>query len=114
MATYPLGFSRPFTFTTHTSPTGTTVKCRGRLTGEVASILEDEVRRLIQITKLIEIDLSGVTHIDGAGTSTLADMYASAKSDGCDLKCKCEDRVVRRKLQITRCLSVFQEYGQYL
>ncbi len=114
MSTYPLEFSRSFRVTTHPSPTGSTVKCRGRLTGEVTSILEDEVQRLIQITKLIEIDLSGVTHIDGAGTSSLADMYVSAKSNGCDLKCKCEDDAVRRKLQVTRFLCVFQEYGQYL
>ncbi len=114
MSTYPLEFRRPFTVSTHSSQTGVTVKCWGQLTGEVASILEDEVRGLIQRARLIEIDLSGVTHIDSSGASTLDDMYVSAKSQGCDLKWKCLDGVVRRKLQVSRILSVFQEYGQYL
>ena len=114
MSTSPLEFRRSFTFNTNSSHAGTSIKCCGQLTGEVATILEDEVRSLIQKAKLIEIDLSGVTHIDSAGASRLADMYVSAKSDGCDLKCKCEDGLVKRKLQVTRFLSVFQEYGQYL
>ena len=114
MATRPLDFSRSFTVITHPSPTGTIVTCWGQLTGEGATILENEVRSIIPTAKLIEIDLSAVTHIDGAGTSTLADMYVLAKSDGCDLKCTCVDGLVKRKLRVTRLLSVFQEYGQYL
>ncbi len=114
MATYPLEFRKSFTVITHSSPTGIIVTCWGQLTGEGSTILEDEVRSLIPTAKLIEIDLSAVTHIDGAGTSTLADMYVLAKSDGCDLKCNCEDGLVKRKLQVTRLLSVSQEYGQYL
>jgi anti-anti-sigma factor len=114
MATRPLEFSRSFTITTHSSPTGITVKCYGQLTGEGVTILEDEVRSLIPTAKFIEIDLSALTHIDASGASMLADMYVSAKSDGCDLKCKCEDGLVRKKLQVTRLLSVFQGYGQYL
>jgi ABC-type transporter Mla MlaB component len=89
MATNPLEFPSSFTVTTHSSPTETTVKCFGQLTGEVVGILEDEARSLIQTAKLIEIDLGAVTHIDASGASMLADMYVSAKSDGCDLQCKC-------------------------
>ncbi len=115
MTTNPLEFRRSsFAVTTHSLPSGTTVKCLGQLTAEVASILQDEVQSLIQTAKLIEIDLSAVTRIDGHGASMLADMYVSAKSDGCYLKWKCRDGLVRRKLQATRLLSVFQEYGQYL
>ncbi len=114
MATNPLEFRRSFTVTTHSFPSGTTVKCLGQLTAEVVSILHDEVQSLVQTAEFIEIDLSAVTHIDGPGASMLADMYVSAKSDGCYLKWKCGDGLVRRKLQATRLLSVFQEYGQYL
>jgi anti-anti-sigma regulatory factor len=95
MATRPLDFSESFTFTIHTSPTRTTVKCWGRLTGEGAVIPEDETRSLIQTAKFIEIDLRAVTHLDASGASMLADLHVSAKSDGCHLKCKCEDGLVK-------------------
>jgi anti-anti-sigma factor len=114
MATDPLEVPRSFAVTTHSFSTGATVKCWGQLTGDVASILEDEVRSIIPAANLIEIDLRDVTHIDGTAASMLADIYVLAKSDGCDLKCKCEDGLVKRKLRVTRLLSVFQEYGQYL
>jgi hypothetical protein len=55
MATRPLDFSESFTFTIHTSPTRTTVKCWGRLTGEGAVIPEDETRSLFDYDKFLVI-----------------------------------------------------------
>jgi anti-anti-sigma factor len=113
MATHPLEF-RKFRIITRRLPTGTTVRCSGELTGDTASILEDEVLSVIPKATVIEIDLGAVTHIDGAAANIVSDLCAAAKSEGCTVRWKCGDGRVRRKLQVVRLSSVFREYGQYL
>jgi anti-anti-sigma regulatory factor len=114
MAANPLESRSSFTFTTHLSPIKTTVRCWGLLIADDASILEDEVQSRIPRTKFIEIDLCGVTYIDGTGASTITALYYEAKANGCHLEWKCRDNLVRWKLQAARLWSVFREYGQHL
>jgi anti-anti-sigma regulatory factor len=114
MAAHPLEFHGSFTFSTHPSPVKTTVRCWGLLTAADARVLEQEVRSRMPRTKFIEIDLCGVTHIDGTGANTITALYFEAKANGCHLKWKCRDNLVRWKLQAARLWSVFHEYGQHL
>ena len=92
--------------------TTSTVLCHGRLMSGVCSVLTREVDRLIPASKRIVLDLSDFSQMDSLGLGTLARLYVSAKSRGCELTLIHLGPRVRELLSMTNMLSVFSVIGE--
>jgi len=89
----------------------TIVSCHGRIVfGEEASSLRENLKRLLETTRQIVLNLSGVTYIDSGGLGTLVGVYSSARSGGADIKLTGLGQRLRDVLQITKLVTVFEVY----
>jgi anti-anti-sigma factor len=102
------------TFDKQKSDDSVTVKCRGRVVSNTAQLLQEEVRGLIAQYKTIQLDLSEVSYMDSSGLGALVGLYVSAKRAGKQLKLiNLSDRILEL-LRLTKLISVFEGYGEYL
>jgi len=89
----------------------TVVSCNGRIVfGEEAADLREVVKNLLQRTKQIVVDLSGVTYIDSGGLGTLVGLFTSARNLGGEIKLANLTQRVHDQLQITKLITVFDCY----
>ena len=89
----------------------TVVTCQGRiLFGEEATALREELKRLLESTRQIVLNLAGVTYIDSGGLGTLVGVYSSARSAGADIKLSGLGQRLRDVLQVTKLVTVFEAY----
>ncbi len=88
-----------------------TVRCGGRLTLSSAGLLRHDVKRLLPKTRVITIDLTDLTMMDSVGLGTIAALYASARTAGCELHLVNISPRIREMFSVTRVLSLFEPYG---
>jgi anti-sigma B factor antagonist len=89
----------------------TVVSCHGRIVfGEEAAALRDTLKGLLNSTRQIVLNLSGVTYIDSGGLGTLVGVYSSARAAGADIKLTGLGQRLRDTLQITKLVTVFEVY----
>jgi anti-sigma B factor antagonist len=91
-----------------------TLLCRGKVVSGTVTILQQEVRPLIEQCKTIVLDLTDVSHLDSSGLGTLVRLFVSAKRAGTQLKLINLSVRVQELLRVTNLLSVFEGYGEYL
>lgn len=89
-----------------------TVQCRGRLTITSAPQLRREVKRLLPFTRVIRIDLTHVNLMDSVGLGTIAALYASARTAGCELYLVNISPRIRELFSVTRLLALFEPCGE--
>ncbi|HYL12095.1 MAG TPA: STAS domain-containing protein [Terriglobales bacterium] len=96
---------------TKTTEAITVVSCAGRIVfGDEASALRAELKKILNTSKKIVLDLSEVSYIDSGGLGTLVGVYSSARSTGADIKLAGLGQRVRDVLQITKLVTVFEVY----
>ena len=88
-----------------------TVRCVGRLTLSSVSRFRHEVKRLLLQTRVISIDLTGLTMMDSMGLGTIAALYASAQNAGRDLHVINIGPRIREMFSVARLLSLFEAAG---
>src|SRR5580692_3963695 len=89
----------------------TIVACSGRIVfGEESSGLRESLKNLLNGTKKIVLNLSGVSYIDSGGLGTLVGVYSSARAAGADIKLTGLGQRLRDVLQITKLVTVFEVY----
>jgi len=89
----------------------TVVSCQGRIVfGEEATELRDALKAMLQSTRQIVLNLSGVAYIDSGGIGTLVGVYSSARAAGADIKLTGLGQRLRDVLQITKLVTVFEVY----
>jgi anti-sigma B factor antagonist len=89
----------------------TIVACSGRIVfGEESSGLREGLKKLLESTKRIVLNLSGVTYIDSGGLGTLVGVYSSARAQGADIKLTGLGQRLRDVLSITKLATVFEVY----
>jgi len=89
----------------------TIVACSGRIVfGEESSGLREGLKNLLETTKRIVLNLSGVTYIDSGGLGTLVGVYSSARAAGADIKLTGLGQRLRDVLAITKLATVFEVY----
>jgi anti-sigma B factor antagonist len=89
----------------------TIVSCSGRIVfGDEATALRDNLKRVLNSSRQIVLNLSGVTYIDSGGLGTLVGVYSSARSAGADIKLTGLGQRIRDVLQITKLVTVFEAY----
>ncbi|MGC2210709.1 MAG: STAS domain-containing protein [Candidatus Korobacteraceae bacterium] len=91
-----------------------TLLCHGRLVAETAGRLQDEVHALLPQAQTIVLDLSDVQYMDSSGLGALVSVYVSTKRAGKRLQLLKVSERVQELLKITKLLSVFEGYGEYL
>jgi len=89
----------------------TTVRCGGRLTLSSAGVLRHRVKGLLPHTRSITLDFTSLTLIDSVGLGTVAALYASAHTSGCELYVVNISPRIREMFTVTRLLSLFEPYG---
>jgi anti-sigma B factor antagonist len=95
-----------------TSGNAATVHCSGRLTITSASQLRVEVKRLLPQIRVVTIDLAHITLMDSVGLGTIAALYASARTAGCELQVVNISPRIREMFSVTRLLSLFEVCGE--
>lgn len=89
----------------------TIASCQGRIVfGEEATVLRDNLKRLLGSTRQVVLNLAGVTYIDSGGLGTLVGVYSSARASGADIKLTGLGQRLRDVLQITKLVTVFEVY----
>jgi len=89
----------------------TIVSCSGRIVfGDEATALRDNLKRVLNSSRQIVLNLSGVTYIDSGGLGMLVGVYSSARSAGADIKLTGLGQRIRDILQITKLVTVFEAY----
>jgi anti-sigma B factor antagonist len=98
---------RPFTVEIDRTPDVAVVRCHGRLVSGAHDSFYAEVRQLIPASKRIVLDLTDLAQMDSMGLGTLARLYVSAKSAGCNLELLNVGKKIRQMLGMTKVLSAF-------
>jgi len=80
--------------------------------GEESSSLRLRVKDLLDTSRQIVLDLSGVTHIDSGGLGTLVALHASAKKSGGEIKLANLANHPKEVLQITKLVTVFEIFDR--
>jgi anti-anti-sigma factor len=88
------------------------VRCGGRLTLNSAGRLRHEVKRLLPQTRVVTIDLTGLTMMDSLGLGTIASLYASAQNAGRELHVVNIGPRIREIFSVSRLLSLFESAGK--
>jgi anti-sigma B factor antagonist len=89
----------------------TVVSCAGRIVfGDEANALRDTLKKLLNGTKQVVLNLSGVSYIDSGGLGTMVGVYSSARASGADIKLTGLGQRLRDVLAITKLATVFEVY----
>ena len=89
----------------------TVVSCSGRIVfGDEATALRDTLKSVLESSRQILLNLSGVSYIDSGGLGTLVGVYSSARTGGADIKLTGLGQKLRDVLQITKLVTVFEVY----
>jgi anti-sigma B factor antagonist len=89
----------------------TIVSCQGRIVfGEEATALRENLKRVLESTRQVVLNLAGVTYLDSGGLGTLVGVYSSARASGADIKLTGLGQRLRDVLQITKLVTVFEVY----
>ncbi|HTR66332.1 MAG TPA: STAS domain-containing protein [Terriglobales bacterium] len=96
---------------THQTGGVTVITCQGRITfGEDAGALREKLKEVLNSTRRVVLNLSGVSYIDSGGLGTLVGVYSSARSAGADIKLSGLGQRLRDVLQVTKLVTVFEAY----
>jgi len=90
----------------------TIVHCSGRLISTVAGLLRAEVKPLVPTAKKIVLDLTGLTFMDSMGVGTIASLYVSCQTEGCQFELINFSRRIRDLFTVTHLLSLFEACGE--
>ena len=89
----------------------TILSCSGRIVfGEEATAMRNTLKRLLNSSKKILLNLSSVTYIDSGGLGSLVGVYSSARSRGADLQLIGLGQRIKDTLQVTKLVTVFEVY----
>lgn len=88
------------------------VKCHGKLVAGATDVLYRTVQPLLAGSKRVVLDLTELTRMDSMGLGTLARLYVSSRSAGCELQLMNLGKQIRQLLGTTNMLSVFAVIGE--
>lgn len=114
MAANPLFPPQLLELETRRAEDALTVVCHGRITSQTTNLLQDRVRALVPQEKRIVLDLGDVDYMDSSGLGALIGVYVSVTRHGGQLRLVHLNERIMQLLRITKLLSVFEGYGEYL
>jgi anti-anti-sigma factor len=103
----------PFTLEIEDRGSLAVVHCRGKLVAGFTDLLYVPVSQLLPTHPRLILDLSDLTHMDSMGLGTLARIYVSARTKGCELELRHIGKKVRDLLIMTNLLPAFTIVGEH-
>jgi anti-sigma B factor antagonist len=94
---------------TDRTPTGTIVRCSGRITSETSHSLKTTVKSLLSDSKTVVLDLTNVSYMDSSGLGAIVGLYVSAKAANSQLKLINLNQRLKELFSITRLGQVLAE-----
>ena len=89
----------------------TVLDCVGRVVfGDESIALRDAVKRVLETTPNLVLNLHDVSYIDSGGLGTLVGLFTSARSAKGNIKLAALNHRVIDLLQVTKLLTVFETY----
>ncbi len=114
MAANPVAPSSPLQIQVRRSGDEVLVLCTGRLTSDTSSLLKAQIKPFISQARRVVLDLENLNYMDSSGLGSLVGLYASAKSNGCELKLVKLGPRIKELLRITKLITVFEPFGEHL
>jgi len=102
----------PLTLRTEISSEATIVRCAGRLISSTVDVLRAEVKPLVSRPGKVVLDLSDVTFMDSMGLGTIATLYVSSRTSGCQFELVNLSRRIRDLFSVAHLLSLFEPCGE--
>ena len=96
------------------TPTGTTVRCAGRITSSTSESLKSAVRPLIPDTPRIVIDLTNVSFLDSSGLGAIVGFWVSAKRAKHQLKLANANQRIVDLFLMSNLAPIFEGHDDYL
>ena len=88
------------------------VACSGRIVfGEESSLLRDTIKKVLQESKRLVLNLGEVNYIDSGGLGTLVSLHTTAHNAGATIKLANLTKRVGDLLQVTKLLTVFDVHN---
>lgn len=85
--------------------------CEGRIVfGDECFELRDTVKRMLEQSPNVVLNLKEVSYIDSGGLGTLVGLYTSAKNANGNIKLAALNHRVIDLLQVTKLLTVFETF----
>ena len=101
----------PLKLSTRTVEGVTVLDCVGRVVfGDESIALRDGVKRILESTPNLVLNLHDVSYIDSGGLGTLVGLYTSARNAKGNIKLAGLNHRVIDLLQVTKLLTVFETY----
>ena len=101
----------PLKISTRTVQGVAVVDCSGRVVfGEESVELRDAVKRILETTPNVVLNLHDVSYIDSGGLGTLVGLFTSAKNVKGNIKLAALNHRVIDLLQVTKLLTVFETF----
>ena len=103
----------PFTLAIEDHGSTAVVRCHGKLVAGFTELLYAPVSQLLPTHQRLILDLSHLTHMDSMGLGTLARLYVSSRTKGCELELRHIGKKVRELLIMTNLLPAFTVIGEH-
>ena len=100
------------TFETVASGDTYVIHCKGRLVSDHAFLLRNHLKPLIPNARRITLDMTEVTYVDSMGLGTVASLYVSARTAGCQFEVINLSRRVRELFSVARLLPLLEVAGR--
>jgi len=101
----------PLKLSTRTVDGITVLDCMGRVVfGDESMALRDAVKRILETTPNLVLNLHDVSYIDSGGLGTLVGLFTSARNAKGNIKLAALNHRVIDLLQVTKLLTVFDTY----
>jgi len=84
------------------------VHCKGRLVSDQAHLLRNHVKPMIPDARKITLDLTYLTYMDSMGLGTVASLYVSARTAGCQFEVINLSRRVRDLFNAAKLLPLLE------
>ncbi len=84
-----------------------TVRCKGRLTSDTRDVFVAEIKRLLERSQTLVLDLAELTYMDSNGVGALVSVYTSAQRAECDFYITNPSKRVMDLLHVTNLASLF-------
>ncbi len=112
MAANPTSPKPALQIETEKSPNQVTLRINGRLVADTSEQFQHAVREQLSNTKVLVLDMTGVSYLDSSALGAVVGLKISAKRAGCQMKLVNLTPRVKELFSLTRLTEILEEHSQ--